>query len=69
MEHVWEAERPVEIDFGRGDDSYKKLWLPRRRERWAIRAADPRTPRGLALAARWAAGRLRAHWRRPAQAG
>lgn len=47
------------LDFGRGDDAYKRLWVGMRRQRVGVLAIDPRHPAGLSALLRHAAGRLR----------
>jgi hypothetical protein len=37
-----------DVDFGRGDDAYKRLWLRASRDRQGILAANPRSGKGLA---------------------
>lgn len=54
----WMTEKLVradglrELDFGRGDDAYKKDWLAERRMRMGVIAADWRTAAGLGVTMR-----------------
>ncbi|WP_342618742.1 GNAT family N-acetyltransferase [Rhodoferax sp. GW822-FHT02A01] len=63
MEHVFNIDRVLEVDYLTGDDGYKQDWMSQRRERWGIVAFEPRSLRGLAQAGRhWLARQFR-HWR------
>ena len=46
LDHVLANGQIVEVDYGRGDDAYKKQWLSERRERRGIIAFNPRTLQG-----------------------
>ena len=46
MEHVIETDEVDEIDFLTGNDAYKSDWMSERRERWGMRCARPRPPKG-----------------------
>ena len=52
MRAALDAGEVDEVDLGRGDDPYKRLWLPRARPVRALVACNPATPAGLAAAAR-----------------
>lgn len=58
MRQVIDEDRVAEVDYLTGDDAYKRDWMSHRRERWGLVAFNPRTLRGLWLAARHFAGRL-----------
>ena len=63
VRHVLECDRAIEIDFGRGDDPYKREWATRRRQRFGLIAASPRSLAGLAMLLRQFAGRCLAAFR------
>jgi CelD/BcsL family acetyltransferase involved in cellulose biosynthesis len=53
-----------ELDFGRGDDAYKRLWAGQRRQRIGVLLADPLHPAGAAALLRRALSVLRQRLRR-----
>ncbi|WP_137180302.1 GNAT family N-acetyltransferase [Roseomonas sp. AR75] len=66
IRHLLEADRVEELDFGRGDDDYKRLWVAERRQRIGVVLADPLHPAGLAAILRQMAGGLRRRFSPPA---
>ena len=56
IERLLGEGRIVELDFGRGDDPYKRLWASRRRQRIGLVLADPRSLSGIAEIGRAFAG-------------
>ena len=42
-----DVDRVSAIDYGTGDDGYKKDWMAERRTLWRIEAFNSRTPQGL----------------------
>ncbi len=59
-----EEDRVRVLDFGRGDDAYKRLWVGTRRQRAGFVIADPLSPWGAAALARQAAGAVLRRLRR-----
>jgi len=47
LQQLHDKEGVREVDFGRGDDTYKRLWLGARRDRQGLLAANPRSFKGL----------------------
>jgi hypothetical protein len=67
IRRLLEEDQVRELDFGVGDDPYKRLWVGARRQRVGIAAVDPSHPAGMLELLRHAAGRLKAQLRRPAE--
>jgi hypothetical protein len=64
LQRLLDEEHVPEIDFGRGDDTYKSAWVRQRRQRIGVVLANPRHPRGMMFLGRHALGRARAALRR-----
>ena len=65
MEHVIEVDKVHTVDYLVGDDDYKKSWMSQRRERWGIRAFNPKTIRGIVEISRHVGGKvLKSFWQR-----
>jgi hypothetical protein len=60
IRHLLTHDRVTHLDFGRGDDSYKRDWVGERRQRSGVLLVNPRAPVGLLALARHLAGRARA---------
>ena len=65
IRHMFEHEHIAALDFGRGDDPYKKDWTSSRRQRIGLLLINPLRPRGAAALVRHALGRARARFRPP----
>ncbi len=59
LRHLLDQEHVAEIDFGRGDDLYKKDWAAHRRQRIGVLLVNPWRLSGAAALLRHAAGRAR----------
>lgn len=55
LRRLIDEEKVTEIDYGRGDDPYKRLWTRDRRQRIGLLIVDPLSARGALTLARQAA--------------
>lgn len=59
IRHILDEQDIRALDFGRGDDDYKRMWVGCRMQRIGVVLADPRHPAGALAILRHAAGALR----------
>jgi CelD/BcsL family acetyltransferase involved in cellulose biosynthesis len=64
IRHLLDQEHVAELDFGRGDDAYKRLWVGYRRQRIGVMLANPCRLQGLAVLSRHWLGRSTLQWLR-----
>ncbi|WP_082456349.1 GNAT family N-acetyltransferase [Novosphingobium sp. Leaf2] len=64
MRHVIETDGVDLVDFGTGDDPYKRDWMEGERARYRLDMFRPRNPRNWPVLARMAARYLAAHAKR-----
>ena len=64
FEHVIDIDKVATVDFGTGQDDYKRDWMDSERLRYTLTCIDPLQPAAWRLVARKAADRLASHLRR-----
>ena len=52
LRYLLDEEQIQEIDFGRGDDAYKRDWASQRRQKIGLLLINPYRPKGMALMGR-----------------
>ena len=59
LRFLFDQEKVTNLDFGRGDDPYKRQWVTQRRQRIGLMLVNPLSPSGLRLCLRHLAGKAR----------
>ncbi len=62
MQHSFEVDKVIKVDYLMGDDPYKKTWMSERQERWGLVAYNPRTIVGATLLVKEVTGRKLKPW-------
>ncbi len=69
FEHVIDTDRVKLVDFGTGDDAYKRDWMEVNRPRYCLLCLDPRQPRAWPQIAKQLARALKARLASPETRG